>query len=169
MARTNLLQRKKVAEVVAKKPDKGMKFVSNDKYSGQVPKSTEFGDEFDTWASEFGIDCHFGNHVEVKRAVVGSRLTTGDNVRIENSTIGNDVAIESNTVIGEYCRIGDNVKIGQDVTLHNSVYIQPGVVIPDHWFIPVSCIVNPGPDGNPVVIIQPPRFSCNVQPVARYR
>lgn len=71
-------------------------------------------------------------------SVVGARLATGHNVVIrEESTIGDDVSVWSNSVVDYGCRIGDRVKI------HAGCYVAQFSEIDDDAFLaPGVCFAN---------------------------
>lgn len=99
------------------------------------------------------IDGELGNRCEIGRGVqIGSR-----------SKLGDDVTVGSGTTIGESCEIGDGVIIGANCEFDSNVRIQPGVIIPDNWYVPSGTILNPGPNGTPVPITPQKSFRCNVQ------
>lgn len=67
---------------------------------------------------------------------VGARLETGHNVTIrEESEIGDDVSIWTNSVIDYGCRIGDRVKI------HSNCYVAQFTVIEDDAFLALGVVL----------------------------
>lgn len=76
---------------------------------------------------------------------IGARLNTGHHVVVrEECTIGDDVAIWSNSIIDYGCRIGDRVKI------HSNCYVAQFTVIDDDAFLaPGVSIANDLYPGDP--------------------
>lgn len=147
-------------------PKPGYKFINPDRQDeGQVLESVMFGTEFKgAHDAVIGEECTFGNYVNLNygHICIGDHVVVGSSVRLEAKEVGNRVTIGDMCIIGDGCEIEDDAAIGNHVTLHQGVKVKQGVVIPDHWEIPYHCIVNPGPNGTPVVIPPYPQFHCNV-------
>lgn len=76
--------------------------------------------------------------VVYRGSTIGARLSTGHNVVIrEQSVLGDDVSVWSNSVIDYGCRIGNGVKI------HSGCYVAQFTQIDDHAFLaPGVCFAN---------------------------
>ena len=151
----------------------GHKFINpGDPSEGQVPESVTFGKDFrGACYARIAVACKFGNSVtfDYHSTVIGERATVGNYVSLKADEVGDRVTIGSDCVIGIGCKIEDDVWIGQHVIIGPRVVLKHGVVVPSHWEIPYGYIVNPGPNGTPVLVAPPyPQVSCNVTAVNRY-
>ncbi|MGB2786759.1 MAG: DapH/DapD/GlmU-related protein [Candidatus Saccharimonadaceae bacterium] len=131
----------------------------------EVPQSTAVTDRqaHFGWGYEIGEDCVIGNGARIEgklgnRVEVGSKSSVGSRCEI-----GDGTTIGDNTSFGERCIVGQGVTIGDRCEIESGVRIQSGVVIPDNWHLPRDAIINPGPNGTPVVIMPQSQFRCNVQ------
>lgn len=144
----------------------GYKFINPDKpEKGQVPESVTFGVEFEgAIHASIGPGCDFGDYVSLNWSsiVIGDDVRVGNYVVLKARNVGDCVTIGDNCVFESDVVIESGVAIGSNVYLASRVKVKSGVVIPDHWEIPFGCIVNPGPNGFPVVIPPYPQFHCNV-------
>jgi UDP-3-O-[3-hydroxymyristoyl] glucosamine N-acyltransferase len=142
----------------------GYKYAKHTYMSGfQVPVNVEVGKGVVLgWDCEsIGEGCVIGPGVRLDSSL-GTSVTIGENANIKSCKLGNNLAIGSKSRIEAGAIIEDDVSVGSNVHIGRNCHVRKGTVIPDNWMIPNDCIVNPGTDGAPVVIVQP-TFRCNVQ------
>lgn len=73
--------------------------------------------------SHFGEDCVVADYTNIYQATFGDRCFVGPFVEVQNDVVcGNNVRIQSHTLICEGMRIGDDVFIGHGVMTANSRY-----------------------------------------------
>lgn len=134
-----------------------------------VPRSTVIADRSVNfgWKYKLGEDCTIGENAWIE-GEFGNRIDVGSKTSFgPDCAIGDDTTIGDKTALGDRCTVGKGVTIGNGCTIERGVRIQDGVVIPDNWYIPSDAIINPGPDGAPVVIIPQQSFQCNVRGTLR--
>lgn len=98
--------------------------------------------ESDTFISKsvFGSRTTVGKGTRITNSVVGRRCFIGQNVKIEDSYIWDDVTIEDGTtvtrsVLGASATVGKNCKVGAgsllsfDVTISDNITLSPGTVL----------------------------------------
>ncbi|MGP3535727.1 acyltransferase [Microbacterium sp. RD1] len=77
--------------------------------------------------STFGEDCVVADVVNVYRAAFGDRCFVGPYTEVQNDVVcGDNVRIQSHSLICEGMRIGDDVFIGHGVMTANSRYPRSG-------------------------------------------
>lgn len=77
--------------------------------------------------SRFGIDCVVADVVNVYQATFGARCFIGPFVEVQNDVVcGDNVRIQSHTLVCEGMVVGDDVFIGHGVMTANSRYPRAG-------------------------------------------
>ncbi|KAA9135539.1 acyltransferase [Microbacterium caowuchunii] len=77
--------------------------------------------------SRFGDGCVVADAVNIYEAVFGDRCFVGPYVEVQNDVVcGDNVRIQSHTLICEGMRIGDDVFVGHGVMTANSRYPRAG-------------------------------------------
>lgn len=92
----------------------------------------------------------FGPHCRITACDITGPATIGEKVRLSDMQIGGNVKIgDTTTASGGH--------IGSDVEIGAGVVVRHGTDIPTYWWVPDDMILNPNPNGAPVVIKRPPR------------
>lgn len=77
--------------------------------------------------SRFGVDCVVADVVNIYQATFGDRCFVGPYVEVQNDVVcGDNVRIQSHTLVCEGMRIGDDVFIGHGVMTANARYPRAG-------------------------------------------
>ena len=77
----------------------------------------------------FGADCIVADSVNLYRARFGDKCFVGPWVEVQNDVVvGNNVRIQSHTLICEGMHVGDDVFVGHGVMTANSRYPKSGAV-----------------------------------------
>lgn len=80
--------------------------------------------------STFGVDCVVAEHVNIYEATFGDRCFVGPFVEVQNGVVcGDNVRIQSHTLICEGMTIEDDVFIGHGVMTANSRYPVAGAEV----------------------------------------
>ncbi len=112
-----------------------------------IGQKTRIGSRCRIEVFQLGDIAEIGDGVTLFGAHIESGVVIGVGAKVFGRTkIGASTNIGPNCAIHEDVRVGAWCKIGGDVTIRRTV------IVPNHWEIPDSTVVNPGPDSAPIVI-----------------